>query len=100
MDQAEILADSEPRKVENIFYPEDIRGTPSTIPPTKQPLITQAPPPNGEVSKRDGVDVETQISTKAKPSEDALTIRDVVSQAKDAELKSQADPKDPPPVKT
>ena len=27
---------------------------------------------------------------KAKSSEDALTIRDVVSQAKDAELKSQA----------
>ena len=71
MDQAEILADSELRKVENIFYPEDIRGTPSTIPPTKQPLITQAPPPDGEVSKRAGVDEETQISTKAKPSEDA-----------------------------
>ena len=100
MDQAEILADSELRKVENIFYLEDIRGTPSTIPPTKQPLITQAPPPDGEVSKRAGVDEETQISTKAKPSKDALTIRDVVSQAKDAELKSQADPKDPPPVKT
>ena len=28
---------------------------------------------------------------KAKPSEDALTIRDVVSQAKNAELKSQAE---------
>ena len=28
---------------------------------------------------------------KAKPSEDAFTIRDVVSQAKDAELKSQAE---------
>ena len=27
---------------------------------------------------------------KANPSEDALTIKDVVSQAKDAELKSQA----------
>ena len=34
---------------------------------------------------------------KAKSSEDALTIRDVVSQAKDAELKSQA--KGPPSKK-
>ena len=42
---------------------------------------------------------------KATPSEDALTIRDVVSQAKDAELKSQAEdsqsektnPKNDPP---
>ena len=34
---------------------------------------------------------------KAKSSEDALTIRDVVSQAKDAELKSQA--KGPPSEK-
>ena len=32
---------------------------------------------------------EAQFLMKAKPSEDALTIRDVVSQAKDAELKSQ-----------
>ena len=43
---------------------------------------------------------------KAKPSENALIIRDVVSQAKDAELKSQvgdsqskkADPKKDPPT--
>ena len=31
---------------------------------------------------------EAQLLMIAKPSEDALTIRDVVSQAKDAELKS------------
>ena len=46
------------------------------------------------------MDEEVQPSTKAKPSEDALTIRDMVLQAKDVELKSQADPKDPPLAKT
>ena len=48
---------------------------------------------------------EAQPPLKAKPSEDALTIRDVIVQAKDAELKSQAedsqsekaDPKKDPP---
>ena len=100
MDWVEVPANSELRRVENIFYPEDIRKTPSMIPPTEQPFITQAPPLDGEVSKGVGVDEEAQLPTKAKPSEDALTIRDVVSQAKDAELKFQADPNDPSPAKT
>ena len=34
------------------------------------------------------MDEEAQLPMKAKPSEDALTIRDMVSQAKDTELKS------------
>ena len=46
------------------------------------------------------MDEEAQPPIKAKPSKDALTIRDVILQAKDAELKSQADPKDPSPAKT
>ena len=46
------------------------------------------------------MDKEVQPSAKASLFEDALTIRDMVSQAKDTELKSQADPKDPPPAKT
>ena len=37
------------------------------------------------------MDEEAQLPVKAKSYEDALTIRDVVSQAKDAELKSQAE---------
>ena len=52
-----------------------------------------------------GVGEETQLPIMVKPSEDALTIRDVVAQAMDAELKSQAkdsqsekvDPKKDPP---
>ena len=75
MDWVEVPADSKLRRVENIFYPEDIRKTSSMIPPTKQPLISQAPPLDGEVSKRVGVDEEAQLSTKAKPSEDALIIK-------------------------
>ena len=37
------------------------------------------------------MDEEAQLLMKAKSSKDALTIKDVVSQAKDAELKSQAE---------
>ena len=88
MDRAGVPADSELRRVENIFFPEDIREILNMVPPTEQLLTTQAPPPDGEVSKGAGTDEEAQLPTKAKPSEDALIIRDVVSQAKDAELKS------------
>ena len=70
------------------------------VPPAREPLTIQAPPLDSEVSKGARVDEEVQPSAKAKPSEDALTIRDVVLQAKDVELKSQADPKDLPLTKT
>ena len=46
------------------------------VPFTEQPFATQVPPPDGEVSKGAVVDEGTQLPTKAKPSEDALTIRD------------------------
>ena len=46
------------------------------------------------------MDEKVQPSAKAKPSEDALIIRDVVLQAKDTKLKSQVDPKDLPLTKT
>ena len=100
MDQVGALADSQLRKLENIFFLEDIREILNMVPPTKELLTTQAPLPDGEVSKGAGVDEEAQPLTKAKPFEDALTIRDVVLQTKDAELKSQVDPKDPPLAKT
>ena len=64
------------------------------------PLQPKLPPLDGEVPKGAGVDEESQLLTKAKPFEDVLIIRDVVSQAKDAELKSQVDLKNPPPMKT
>ena len=100
MDWARVPADSKLKRVESIFYLEDIREISSTAPPTEQPLTTQAPLPDSEVSKGARVDEESQLLTKAKPFEDALIIRDVVSQVKGTELKSQADPKGPLPAKT
>ena len=100
MDWVGVPADSELRRVKSIFYLEDIREISSTVLPTEQPLTAQARLPDGKVSKRARVDEESQLLTKAKPFEDALTIRDVVSQVKDTELKSQADPKGPLPAKT
>ena len=104
MDRVGVPADSKLRKAESIFFPKDIQEISNTIPPFEQLPTTQAPTLNAEVSKGAGVDEEAQLLMKAKPSEDALTIRDVVSQAKDTKLKSQvedsqsemADPKKDP----
>ena len=91
MDQAGVPVDFDLRRAENIFFPEDIREIPDTVPPPEQLPTTQAPPPDAEVSKGAEVGKEAQPLMKANPSEDALIIRDVVSQAKDAELKSQVE---------
>ena len=58
MDRVEVPADSELRRLENIFFPEDIQETMNTIPPAGEPLTIQAPPPDSEVSKGAGVDKE------------------------------------------
>ena len=105
---------SELRSTENIFFPKDIREIPVMLPsPTvlPPPLLEQlptiqTPSPDAEVltvaskSKEDvkggpqpqdkGKDKEVQPLTKANRSEDAFTIRDVVSKAKDAKSKSKA----------
>ena len=73
----------------NIFFLEDIREILDTIPPTEQLSTTQTPHLDVEVSKGVEVVEEAQLPVKAKPSKDALTIRDVLSQAKDGELKYQ-----------
>ena len=108
MDQAGVPTDSELRRAESIFFPEDIREIPGTVPHFKQLPTTQASHPEAKISKGVGVGEEAQPPMKANPSDDALTIRDVVSQAKDAEAKSKAndvhfeaaDPqKDPPQAK-
>ena len=90
IDRAGVPANSELRRAESIFFPEDIREILNTVPPSKQLPIAQAPTPDAKVSKGVGVDEEAQLLMKAKPSEDALAIKDMVLQAKDAELKSQA----------
>ena len=60
------------------------------LPPPKQLSTIQARFPNTEVSVGVGKGKEVHPLIKANCSEDALTIRDVVSKAKDAESKSKA----------
>ena len=89
MDRAGVPADSELRRIENIFFPEDIREIPDSDPPKKL-LSAPTAVPDPIVSEGKGVDEEAQPPAKDKSSEDTLTIRDVVSRAKDAESKSKA----------
>ena len=63
-----VPTNSEMRRAENIYFPEDIQ----------------------EVSTRDGKGKEVQLLIKANQFKDNLTIKDVVSKAKDAESKSKA----------
>ena len=91
MDLAGVLVDSELRRAKNIFFPEDIREILDMVPPIEQLPTTQTPIVDAEVSKGAGVGEEAQLPVKAKYSEDTLTIKDVVSQAKDVKLKSQAE---------
>ena len=94
MDRAEVPADSKLRRAESIFFLADIQEIPDTVPSTKHLHPTQTPLADVEVLKGAKGGEEAQLPVKAKSPKDALTIRDVVSQAKDAELKSQA--KGPP----
>ena len=108
-----VPATSELRSVENIFFPEDIREDPIMLPPPttlpfpplEQPPTIQAPSLDAEVpteATKNKEDVMggpwpedkdkgkgVQPPTEANPSEDALTIKDVVSKTKAAESKSK-----------
>ena len=98
LNQAGVPADSELRSAENIFFLEDSREVPAMLPPPvvdplpppKQLSTIQAPFPNTEVSIGADKGKEVQPPIKANHSEDTLTIKDVVSKAKDAESKSKA----------
>ena len=89
MDWVGVPTGSELRRIENIFFPEDIREIPDSDPSEK---LLSAPTaiPDPVVPKGKGADEEAQPPAKDKSSEDALTIKDVVSWAKDAESKSKA----------
>ena len=88
MDQAGVPIDSELRRAESIFFPVNIWEILDTVPSTEQLPPTQTPLTDAEVPKTARGGEEAQLPMKAKSFEDALTIRDVVSQAKDAKLKS------------
>ena len=79
MDRAAVPANSDLRKIENIFFPENIREIPSSVPP-EDPVFAKATTSDSLVLKAE----EVQPPAKGKSPEDSLTIRDVVTQAKEA----------------
>ena len=89
MDRAAVPVDSELRRIENIFFPEDIREIPGSDPPEELPS-TPTTAPNSIIPEGKGGDEEAQPPAKDKSPEDALTIRGVVTQAKDARPKPKA----------
>ena len=122
LDQAGIPADSDLRKVDQMYYPEDLREnttvppppTALPLPPPEQSLTTQEPARDTEVlvvaeKEKDRVVVASRIERKAKENEkekekaknkanahaskDALTVGDMVSKAKVTESKSKIDSK-------
>ena len=86
MDRAAVPADSDLRWIENIFFPEEIRDVPGSDPPEEPPSAPTVAP-NSIIPEGKGGNEEAQPPAKDKSPEDALTIRDVVAQAKDAEPK-------------
>ena len=117
LDQTGVLADSDLRKVDEVYYLEDIIEDPTALPPLaalplpppKQPLTTQDPSQGIEIPRRvqkeKMVDIGVsrpeekakgkgvQPPADANPFEDALTIGDMVSKAKAAKSKSKVDSK-------
>ena len=89
LDRVAVPADSDLRKIENIFFPEDIREIPSLVPP-EEPPSTPTTAPNSIILEGKGWNEEVQPPAKDKSPEDALTIRDVVAQAKEAGPKPTA----------
>ena len=122
LDRAGIPVDSDLRRVDQVYYPEDLRENttvppPPTVlplPPPEQSLTTQEPSRDTEVlagakKDKDGVMVASRTEEKAKEKEkekekaknkadahafeDTLVIRDMVSKAKATESKSKIDSK-------
>ena len=116
LDRAKVPTNFDLRRANKVYYPEDIREDPTTLPPPaalplpppEQPLTTQDPSQGIEilagVQKEKKWDMgvsrpEEKAKEKAKskadanPSDDALTIEDMVSKAKATESKSKIDSK-------
>ena len=90
MDRAAVPANSDLRRLENIFFPEDIREVPGSDPPEEPPFAPTAVP-NSVIPEGKGGNEEAQLPAKDKSPEDALTIRGVVTQAKEAGPKPTAE---------
>ena len=71
-------ADSDLRKAENIFFPEEVREIPDEA-ATEEPLPTKALASDSAMPEAE----DAQPAAKDKLPEDSLSIREVVAQAKE-----------------
>ena len=74
MDRAAVPADSDLRKVENIFFPEHISEITDSVPP-EEPLPSKVTTSDSHIPEAEGA----QPVAKGKSPEDTLTISDVVA---------------------
>ena len=93
LDRAAVPADSDLRKAENIFFPKDIREIPNLVAP-EDPLPTKDTTSDSQMPEAEG----TQLAAKDKSPEDSLSIRDVVTQAKEAVTGPQVGDVQPEPT--
>ena len=93
LDRAVVPADSDLRKVETIFFPEDIREISDVVAP-EEPLLTKALASDSPMPEAE----DAQLAVKDKSPEDSLSIRDVVAQAKKAIPGPQATDDQPEPI--
>ena len=87
-DRAAVPADSDLRKAENIFFPEDIREIPDEVAP-EEPLPTDSSIP--EVGG-------TEQAAQVKSPEDSLRISEIVAQAKEVASGNPAADDQPAPA--
>ena len=114
LNSAGVPADSELRRAENVYFPEHIKEIPTDLSltalplpsleqvPSTQDLTTDVGTSTGVGMGKEGLPLANDV-----PSEDSLTIRDVISQAKvvekpkdgDARSKTATTKEDPQPKK-
>ena len=78
LDRAAFPVDSDLRKTENIFFPEDVREIPDEVAP-EEPLPTKALASDSAMPEAE----DAQPAVKDKLPEDSLSIRELVAQAKE-----------------
>ena len=89
LDRAAVPADSDLKRIENIFFLEDIREIPTSDPP-QEPSFALNTVLNPTILEGKGGNGEVQPPLKDTSPKDSFTIRDVVAQAKEAEPKPTA----------
>ena len=93
LDRAAVPADSDLRKVENIFFPKDIREIPDAVSP-EEPLSMKALASDSPMLETE----KAQPAEKDKSPEDSLLIKEVVAQAKEVVPEPQAAVDQPVPT--